>query len=317
MTTSSGRMKRHGRRAIFRFRRLRLRCTLMTVRRFPIALLGLCSGLFVAGFSASGKLVADDYQKDIFPVVKKYCAACHSGSTPAGGIPLGSYLTEASIKAHPGHWEKVLTNLANKRMPPTGSPMPSQVQRDQVAAYIRSRLATAVPASRRVTIRRLNRDEYNNTIRDLFGVDLRPADDFPSDDVGYGFDNIGDVLSISPLHMEKYIKAAQQVAGVAIYTPGIRKYRVQAADIDAPASNATEEGGRLMYSNSEIQMPVASPIEGDYKLTVAAYQTKAGPENAKMALRLNGKDLQVVDVSAGRGRPQTFEVSFRAKYGQG
>ena len=62
-----------------------------------------------------------------------------------------------------------------------------------------------------VTIRRLNRAEYNNTIRDLIGVSLRPADDFPSDDVGNGFDNMGDVLSLSPLLLEKYLTAAESV----------------------------------------------------------------------------------------------------------
>ena len=68
---------------------------------------------------------------------------------------------------------------------------------------------TAKPNVGRVTIRRLNRTEYNNTIRDLVGVDFKPAEDFPADDVGYGFDNIGDVLSVSPLLLEKYLSAAE------------------------------------------------------------------------------------------------------------
>jgi hypothetical protein len=75
---------------------------------------------------------------------------------------------------------------------------------------------TAKPDPGRVTIRRLNREEYNNTLRDLLGVDARPANDFPSDGVGYGFDNIGDVLSISPLLMERYLDAAQTVAELAV-----------------------------------------------------------------------------------------------------
>src|SRR5438105_9952511 len=70
---------------------------------------------------------------------------------------------------------------------------------------------TAKPNYGRVTIRRLNRTEYNNTIRDLIGVDFKPAEDFPADDVGYGFDNIGDVLSVSPLLLEKYLAAAESI----------------------------------------------------------------------------------------------------------
>src|SRR5262249_1633226 len=68
----------------------------------------------------------------------------------------------------------------------------------------------------RVTIRRLNRAEYNNTIRDLVGIDFKPAADFPSDDVGYGFDNIGDVLSLSPLLLEKYLAAADAITEKAV-----------------------------------------------------------------------------------------------------
>ena len=67
----------------------------------------------------------------------------------------------------------------------------------------------------RVTLRRLNRVEYNNTIRDLLGVDIQPADDFPADDIGYGFDNIGDVLAVSPLLFEKYLTAAERVVDKA------------------------------------------------------------------------------------------------------
>src|SRR5207344_818887 len=78
-----------------------------------------------------------------------------------------------------------------------------------------SNAATANPG--RVTARRLNRTEYNNTIHDLLGVSLRPADEFPVDDSGYGFDNIGDVLSISPLLMEKYLNAAHTVSRAAVY----------------------------------------------------------------------------------------------------
>src|SRR5471030_1852473 len=77
-------------------------------------------------------------------------------------------------------------------------------------------------------MRRLNRREYDNTIRDLVGLDLKLSDDFPSDDVGYGFDNIGDVLSISPLLMEKYLKAAEQVASNAIVVPDTRPIRLDA-----------------------------------------------------------------------------------------
>ena len=91
------------------------------------------------------------------------------------------------------------------------------------------------PDPGRVTARRLNRTEYNNTIRDLLGVDLRPADDFPQDDSGYGFDNIADVLSLSPVLMEKYMSAAERVARTALFGPPTLKPTLDAAAIRGPA----------------------------------------------------------------------------------
>src|SRR5712675_3547257 len=82
----------------------------------------------------------------------------------------------------------------------------------------------------RVTIRRLNRTEYNNTIRDLVGVDFKPAEDFPADDVGYGFDNIGDVLSVSPLLLEKYLSAAEAILDRAIVIADPPKPKKQTFD---------------------------------------------------------------------------------------
>ena len=96
-------------------------------------------------------------------------------------------------------------------MPPPGSPTPPKPDVAAVTAWIEKSLGrptgTSEPA--RVTSRRLNRAEYNNTVRDLLGVRLRPADEFPLDDAGYGFETIGDVLSVSPMLMEKYMAAAQ------------------------------------------------------------------------------------------------------------
>src|SRR3989442_11384970 len=99
-------------------------------------------------------------------------------------------------------------------MPPEKKPQPTAGERDLFLTFLDQQLA-AVDCTKgrdpgRVTIRRLNRAEYNNTIRDLLAVTLQPAGDFPADDVGYGFDNIGDVLSMTPLLVEKYLTAAER-----------------------------------------------------------------------------------------------------------
>src|SRR5678815_1919024 len=105
-------------------------------------------------------------------------------------------------------------------MPPDDKPQPSVEERkaflDSVRAVYANFDRNAKPDPGRVTARRLNRAEYNNTVRDLIGMDLQPANDFPSDDVGHGFDHIGDVLTVSPVLMEQFLDAAQVIAEQAI-----------------------------------------------------------------------------------------------------
>ena len=133
------------------------------------------------------------------------CASCHNAKAKAGGLDLQS-LSHAgsfavSMKSSRETWESIVRKVRSGEMPPPGSPKPRAAQVKAVMQRIEAeleradRLAASNPG--RVTARRLNRAEYNNTIRDLLGVNIRPADDFPQDDSGYGFDNIGDVLSLS------------------------------------------------------------------------------------------------------------------------
>ena len=107
-------------------------------------------------------------------------------------------------------------------MPPSGRARPSPAELAAIDEWLDAevfRCSSPDADPGRVTMRRLNRAEYNNTIRDLFGLDLRLADAFPADDVGYGFDNIGDVLSIPPILMEKYLAAADRAIGAAARSP--------------------------------------------------------------------------------------------------
>src|SRR6185503_1093672 len=150
----------------------------------------------------------DAFSKTIQPFLATNCYICHNASLKSGELNLEAYKTQASMTEDRDRWEKVLHKLRAGEMPPKGRPRPERAEVEKVCRLIESQLErgdqSAKPDPGRVTARRLNRTEYNNTVRDLLGVDLRPADDFPQDDSGYGFDNIGDVLSLSPVLMEKY-----------------------------------------------------------------------------------------------------------------
>src|SRR5262249_16208871 len=143
----------------------------------------------------------------------------------------------------------------------------------------------------RVTLRRLNRAEYNNTVRDLLGVDFRPADNFPVDDVGYGFDNIGDVLTLQPLLMEKYLDAAEAVAGKATGVPGPNPGASWSrAGKDLEGGEPYEASARILAGEGETAAEFEASEAGDYRIRVRAFGHQAGDEPVKVAVRLDGRD---------------------------
>ena len=164
------------------------------------------------------------FLKDILPLLEDHCYACHGDGQTKGGLALDEFQTEKDV--HHGYkiWEQIRKLVAAGEMPPEGRKnRPDGKERDLLAGWARHSLdnfyRTAPPDPGRVTVRRLNRNEYNNVVRDLLFVDFQPANDFPADDTGYGFDNIGDVLSTSPLLMEKYLDAAETIASAAVTIP--------------------------------------------------------------------------------------------------
>ena len=188
------------------------------MRNFPLKFvlvfaLSSCPGTL---WSQQAKQPKNLFLQDVVPFLKKHCYGCHGAKEPEGGLSLLKYRESAKVQSDYKVWEKVLRLVAERQMPPEDEPQPKSEELKKAISGIRAELAkfdcggTKHPGV--VTIRRLNRAEYDNTIRDLTGVDFRPAKDFPSDDVGNGFDNIGDVLTIPPLLLEKYLAAAEQIA---------------------------------------------------------------------------------------------------------
>ena len=157
-----------------------------------------------------GQLPAESlsFATDIRPLLEKYCWDCHGDGMDKGGLSLDPYENEADLIAARKKWEGIMFNIDNWLMPPADKEQPTADERKRLVQWIDGTVFPVDPANPdpgRVTVRRLNKTEYNNTMRDLLGVDLRPADNFPDDDSGYGFDNIGDVLAMPPLLVEQYL----------------------------------------------------------------------------------------------------------------
>src|SRR3954454_11205328 len=178
------------------------------------------SGAAEPAASTPSSSPSDAFGGEIRPLLARYCVDCHGGNKPRAGLNLTSYGDELSILKDRKLWGRLAEYVETGEMPPEGKAQPTQAEVErftQALAAVLTKIDCGQESDPgRVTVRRLNRAEYNNTIRDLVGVDFKPADDFPSDDVGYGFDNIADVLTLPPILFEKYLAAAEAIAEKAI-----------------------------------------------------------------------------------------------------
>jgi hypothetical protein len=183
--------------------------------------------------SLRGKGVAGQESRATAPdraPLDRYCVTCHNNKLRTSGLSL-EQLNLGDVASNPAAWEKVLGKLRTGTMPPPGRPRPGESESAPLIAWLETsldRLAQKHPNPGRPTIHRLNRTEYGNAIRELLALEVNVASLLPPDDSGGGFDNIADVLSVSPLLLERYLIAARKVSRLAIGDPSLRDdvYRV-------------------------------------------------------------------------------------------
>jgi Protein of unknown function (DUF1592)/Protein of unknown function (DUF1588)/Protein of unknown function (DUF1587)/Protein of unknown function (DUF1585)/Protein of unknown function (DUF1595)/Planctomycete cytochrome C len=173
---------------------------------------------------AARPLTAPIFSRDIAPLLDQYCLHCHDAAAAQGGIVLDVFRDGPPEPKHRLLLLRVADNLRTENMPPEGEPRPNDEELETINSWLDTALLAENTGARRVAVRRLNRAEYNNTIRDLVGLDVHPADEFPSDDVGYGFDNIGEVLSTPPVLLEMYLAAAEKLIGDAFRSDLVREH---------------------------------------------------------------------------------------------
>ncbi len=252
--------------------------------------------------------------------LKKHCAACHFGEEPRSGVKLSMLAASASPGANLALWKKMVTQLRGGKMPPKKRPQPSRAEIQRVIVAIETTLnhvdCDAPRDPGRVTLRRLNRAEYNNTIRDLIGVDFQAAEDFPADDVGYGFDNIGDVLSLPPLLLEKYLAAAERIAGAAIVTENPVAPRLAKYPAEKLKGGDLARGWQALFSRDEVAIDHEFTHAADYLIRVEAYGDQAGDEPVRAELRLDGKKLHAFTIDNSRDKPKFFEAQIKATAGR-
>jgi mono/diheme cytochrome c family protein len=246
----------------------------------------------------------DGFERTLKPFLTANCIGCHGNEKHKKDLNFESFTSVKSLIDDRDRWDEVVLKLRNREMPPDEEPQPPEHLRQGVAEWLATELAridrVTPPDPGRVTARRLNRAEYNNTVRDLLGVDLRPADDFPQDDSGYGFDNIADVLSLSPALMEKYISAADRIARAAIFgapalTPTLIRLRSDGR------RNGDARVFPVQYDVTGLSLPNSFhathrvPVEGDYVIKVGlGGQRPAASEAVAVTLWVDDKQAMSV-----------------------
>jgi mono/diheme cytochrome c family protein len=230
-----------------------------------------------AGVAPSGReLTARSRQ-----LLDQYCVTCHNSRASSGATQTGVVLDTADLSAigvSPAVWEKVVRRLRAGTMPPLGMPRPDGASVHAVTAFLESALDPSAhehPRPGRPLLHRLNRAEYANAVRDLFGLDVDVSALLPPDDSAYGFDNVADALGVSPLLLERYLSAAETVSALAVgnvnqptvtdtYT--VRQDLSQDQHIDGLPLGTV--GGMLIRRTF--------PVDADYDIKVWFFRTNFG-----------------------------------------
>jgi mono/diheme cytochrome c family protein len=243
---------------------------------------------------------------------RQHCVDCHEGEGAEGAFDLAKLPAKASEQlAVLGRARRRV--MAGEMPPPDASDLEEDQRRELLGALetaILSLDAAAGTGPGRVTLRRLSRVEYRRAIRDLFGVVCESAANFPADDLGYGFDNIGDALSTSSLHVEKYLTAAEEVARRTIDTEDPdtpTRRRVQAEFMKRSYDGGGQGDHVNLYKRGFVEESLRLPRAGRYRLRVMAWGDQAGDAAPLLVVYGDGEELARFDVAAEVEAPRVYE----------
>ena len=242
-------------------------------------------------------LSAQDFQKDIQPFLNKYCTDCHDAEQAKGHLNLEAFKDDSRFFRDQRIWREVVNQVVSGEMPPVKKkvrPSPAEIEHLQTSVHklLANAIAKAKPDPGDVTIRRLNRLEFNNTIRDLLYLDENFSADFPADDTGYGFDNIGDVLTFSPVHLERFLSVGEQIAAKAMPTKPNELDGTGFAMMDMLPKGRRDDQMRYFDPAPYLTGPMEAPRDGDYIISVSLRSTGSpGDPPPLVGFVVDGKEV--------------------------
>ncbi len=246
-------------------------------------------------------------------LLNRYCVTCHNERLRTAELTLDT-MSEDEVTEEPATWEKVIRKLRTGAMPPAGMPRPDQAGYDSFATYLETsldRAAAAHPNPGRPALQRLNRTEYTNSIRDLLALEIDGEGLLPPDESTYGFDNIGDVLSVSPLLLERYMSAARKISRLAVGS-GVGGPSFESYDVPRYMIQTDRAGEDLPFgSRGGIAVRHNFPDDGEYTVRITMQRNSRDyirgiREPHTLDVRLDGKRLQLFTIGGethGRSAP--------------
>jgi hypothetical protein len=270
-------------------------------------------------------------------LVDQYCSACHNDQQKSGAVTL----TKLDL-AHPDQSaelaEKAIRKVRAGLMPPAGMPRPDQIAANAFATSLETeidRASAAHPNPGRPSLHRLNRFEYANSVRDLLGLEIDPASFLPPDDSSHGFDNMAEVLNLSPTLMEGYIKAAGRISRLAVGDPAMSPV-VETYHVPQSFSQTQHVDGAPFGTRGGIAVRHIFPADGEYVFKMSFYYSSIGPVfgasskpgEQKIEVAINGERAALLDFNPSmkvsddlrtppikvKAGPQTVSVSFLVTY---
>ena len=240
-------------------------------------------------------------------LLNRYCVGCHNDRTLTAGVTLQRLdLTRAGEDPHETTtWEKVIRKLRTRSMPPAERPRPDEATYEAFTAWLEDQVDGAAARNpnpgRRHAVHRLNRAEYANAIRDLLDLEIDAPTLLPPDDSGFGFDNIADVLSMSPMLTERYLGASRKISRLAVGDPSLQP-TTDVYEVDKHLRQDRRVSDELPFgSRGGLAVPHYFPLDGDYTVRIFLLRTYDGRvrgllDEHQLEVRLDGELIDTLTV---------------------
>ena len=269
--------------------------------------------LLECSFAKEGKNEA--LFNEVLPLLEEYCYDCHGDGAQKGGFAMDELISLGKFEEHHEAWDRVWKNAYNRNMPPANVDQPQDREISKILSWIEKESFQYNPGQidpGHVVLRRLNRTEYENTIKDLFQVTIDSKNYFPADDTGYGFDTIGEVLTLSPLLMEKYMGMAEIVMEKILGPIDDQGENIRFITDDIKGGRKHGDL-RVLPSQGSFTISHQSDMGGEYEAKVWASASRAGDELAKMEVSINGSKIKTFSIDSEYPQKLIYTFKYYAK----